>query len=83
MLAQDNNFVFAKENCCDMIVFLQIVTTGKNSLNNRFLPFTNIETEAILTVDDDQKIPLGEIQLAFRYSLTSPKEVPPALPLVI
>ena len=54
-----------------MVIFLalQIVTAGKNSLNNRFLPFSNIETEAILAIDDDQKIPLGEIQLAFRYML--------------
>ena len=43
------------------------MTAGRNSLNNRFLPFSNIETEAILTIDDDQKIPLGEIQLGFRY----------------
>ena len=44
------------------------MTAGRNSLNNRFLPFSNIETEAILTIDDDQKIPLGEIQLGFRYT---------------
>ena len=51
----------------DFFFTLQIVTAGKNSLNNRFLPFSNIETEAIMTVDDDQKIPHGEIELGFRY----------------
>ena len=50
-----------------MLFTLQIVTAGKNSLNNRFLPFSNVETEAIFTVDDDQRIPHGEIQLGFRY----------------
>ena len=46
------------------------MTTGRNSLNNRFLPFSNIETEAILAIDDDQKIPIGELQLGFRYAVS-------------
>ncbi len=40
---------------------------GRNSLNNRFLPFSNIETEAVLALDDDQLVPFNQLELAFRY----------------
>ena len=40
---------------------------GHNSLNNRFLPFSNIQTEAILSIDDDVHLRHDEIQFAFRY----------------
>ena len=32
---------------------IQVLKTKKNSLNNRFLPYESIETEAILSMDDD------------------------------
>ena len=37
-----------------------------NSLNNRFLPFDQIETEAVLSLDDDMALGQDEIQFAFR-----------------
>ena len=42
----------------------------KNSLNNRFIPYESIETEAILSVDDDVYLRHDEIQFGFRYVLT-------------
>ena len=42
-----------------------------NSLSNRFLPFKQIETEAVLSIDDDVHLRSDEIQFAFRYSLAS------------
>ncbi|XP_021341980.1 exostosin-like 3, partial [Mizuhopecten yessoensis] len=45
---------------------LKIVKTDKNSLNNRFLPFDAIETEAILSIDDDAHLRHDEIVFGFR-----------------
>ena len=45
---------------------LQVVSVGKNSLNNRFLPFSFIETDAVLSIDDDVHLRHDEIQFAFR-----------------
>jgi len=47
-------------------IFLQVVGMGRNSLNNRFLPFANVETEAVLSLDDDVHLRHDEIQFAFR-----------------
>ena len=44
----------------------QVVRAGRNSLNNRFLPLTNIQTEAILSLDDDIALTHEEIEFAFR-----------------
>ena len=38
----------------------------KNSLNNRFIPFESIHTEAVLSIDDDVYLRHDEIQFAFR-----------------
>merc|ERR1712200_347724 len=43
-----------------------VVKTEKNSLNNRFLPFSEIETEAVLSVDDDAHLRHDEIIFGFR-----------------
>ncbi|XP_037081023.1 exostosin-3-like [Pollicipes pollicipes] len=45
---------------------VEVVTVGKNSLNNRFLPFENIETDAILSIDDDAHLRHDEIVFGFR-----------------
>ncbi len=42
------------------------MSTGRNSLNNRFLPLENIQTEAVLSLDDDVHLRHDEIQFAFR-----------------
>lgn len=47
---------------------LQVVKVEKNSLNNRFVPFDVIETDAIFAVDDDVEMRHDEILLAFRYT---------------
>ena len=44
----------------------QVVRAGRNSLNNRFLPFSNIQTEAVLSLDDDIVLTHEEIEFAFR-----------------
>lgn len=45
------------------------VKASKNSLNNRFLPYDQIETEAVLSLDDDIDLRQHEIIFAFRYYL--------------
>jgi alpha-1,4-N-acetylglucosaminyltransferase EXTL3 len=45
---------------------MQVIKAGRNSLNNRFLPFDVIETEAILSVDDDAHLRHDEIMFGFR-----------------
>uniref|UniRef100_A0A0N5C454 Glyco_transf_64 domain-containing protein n=1 Tax=Strongyloides papillosus TaxID=174720 RepID=A0A0N5C454_STREA len=45
------------------IVFINVT---KNSLNNRFYPFDQIETEAVFSMDDDIDIKQHEIIFAFR-----------------
>ncbi|XP_013195012.2 exostosin-3 [Amyelois transitella] len=43
-----------------------VIRASKNSLNNRFLPYHVIETEAVLCVDDDAHLRHDEIVFAFR-----------------
>lgn len=43
-----------------------MVKTARNSLNNRFLPYDAIETEAVLSVDDDAHLRHDEIMFGFR-----------------
>lgn len=43
-----------------------MVKASKNSLNNRFLPYDIIETEAVLSVDDDTHLRHDEIVFGFR-----------------
>ena len=40
---------------------------AKNSLNNRFIPYDVIETDAIFAIDDDVEMRHDEILLAYRY----------------
>ena len=42
------------------------IKAQKNSLNNRFIPYDLIETEAVLSLDDDMDLKRAEIVLAFR-----------------
>lgn len=44
----------------------QVIKAPRNSLNNRFLPFDSIETEAVLSVDDDAHLRHDEIMFGFR-----------------
>lgn len=45
---------------------LIFVNASVNSLNNRFLPFKEIETEAVLSLDDDIDFKHHELIFAFR-----------------
>ena len=45
---------------------IEVILPPKNSLNNRFLPYSNIQTEAILSLDDDTHLRRDEIEFAFR-----------------
>lgn len=47
----------------------QVVRTEKNSLNNRFLPWDAVETEAILSIDDDAHLRHDEIMFGFRSAV--------------
>ena len=42
--------------------------TARNSLNNRFLPFDSIETECVLSLDDDVVLSHERIVFGFRYT---------------
>ena len=44
-----------------------MVKVAKNSLNNRFIPYDVIETDAIFAIDDDVEMRHDEILLAYRY----------------
>ncbi|XP_055839540.1 exostosin-3 [Episyrphus balteatus] len=50
----------------DIGVPVSVVRAPRNSLNNRFLPFDVIETEAVLSVDDDAHLRHDEILFGFR-----------------
>lgn len=50
----------------DIGVTVSVVRAPRNSLNNRFIPFDVIETEAILSVDDDAHLRHDEILFGFR-----------------
>ena len=50
----------------DIGVPIDVIKAPRNSLNNRFLPFDAIETEAVLSVDDDAHLRHDEIMFGFR-----------------
>lgn len=50
----------------DVGVPVHVVKATRNSLNNRFLPYDAIETEAVLSVDDDAHLRHDEIIFGFR-----------------
>ncbi|XP_055680775.1 exostosin-3 [Lutzomyia longipalpis] len=50
----------------DIGVPVSVVRAPRNSLNNRFLPFDVIETEAVLSIDDDAHLRHDEILFGFR-----------------
>lgn len=46
---------------------LKVIRAKHNSLNNRFIPYTDIETDAILSMDDDAHLRHDEIVFGFRF----------------
>ncbi|XP_018353839.1 PREDICTED: tripeptidyl-peptidase 2 isoform X2 [Trachymyrmex septentrionalis] len=50
----------------DIGVPIHVIKAPRNSLNNRFLPFDAIETEAVLSIDDDAHLRHDEIMFGFR-----------------
>lgn len=50
----------------DVGVPIEVVKVNRNSLNNRFLPYDSIETDAVLSLDDDSPLRPDEIVFAFR-----------------
>lgn len=63
-------------NVIRLVFLLQVVRTEKNSLNNRFLPWDAVETEAILSIDDDAHLRHDEIMFGFRSAM-----IPEFIPL--
>lgn len=48
-------------------VSLKVVQTTANKLSNRFFPYREIETEAVLSLDDDiLMLTLDEIEFGFQ-----------------
>lgn len=60
---------------------LKVVRTKENKLSNRFFPYDEIETEAVLAIDDDI-IMLTSDELQFGYEVTR-KTPSPITPLVL
>ena len=50
-------------------IFSQVIRPARNSLNNRFLPFDIIETDAILSLDDDISFRPEDLVFGFRVWL--------------
>uniref|UniRef100_H2ZHK7 Exostosin-like 3 n=1 Tax=Ciona savignyi TaxID=51511 RepID=H2ZHK7_CIOSA len=50
----------------DVGVKVVVIHPEKNSLNNRFLPWSEINTEAVLSIDDDAHLRHDEILFGFR-----------------
>ena len=50
----------------DIEVPVEVIKSEKNSLNNRFMPYNLIETEAVLSIDDDVHLRHDEIIFGFR-----------------
>lgn len=50
---------------------LKVVRTAENKLSNRFFPYDEIETEAVLAIDDDI-IMLTSDELQFGYEVREP-----------
>lgn len=53
----------------DIGVDVVVIRSEKNSLNNRFLPYNEIDTDAVLSLDDDAHLRHDEILLSFRFVL--------------
>ena len=75
LLSTQSIFVFCHEYCDNFClrntisrfaIVYQVVKGPKNSLNNRFLPYDEIKTEAVLSLDDDMVLTHEEIVLTFR-----------------
>lgn len=49
-----------------MTCMIQVIKAARNTLNNRFMPYKEIETEAVLSMDDDMYLRHDEIIFAFR-----------------
>jgi len=49
------------------VISSQAIQMEKNSLNNRFFPFDAIETDAVLSIDDDVYVSHENLLFAFRY----------------
>jgi alpha-1,4-N-acetylglucosaminyltransferase EXTL3 len=45
---------------------LCIISNERDSLNNRFVPFSLIETDAVINIDDDTSVPIKAIEFGFR-----------------
>ena len=67
----DSNLIFKKRFKSKFHYYLsaeriRLVQSSRNSLCNRFLPYEHIETDAVLSLDDDMYLRADEITLAFR-----------------
>jgi len=50
---------------------LKVIQTKENKLSNRFYPYDEIETEAVLSIDDDIiMLTADEVEFAYEVSLT-------------
>ncbi|GMT18545.1 hypothetical protein PFISCL1PPCAC_9842, partial [Pristionchus fissidentatus] len=45
---------------------VEFVRSARNSLNNRFMPYDRIETEAVFSIDDDMEVGHAELVYAFK-----------------
>ncbi|KAF8353477.1 hypothetical protein PRIPAC_98105 [Pristionchus pacificus] len=62
----NNNNSSPPADWLDMNDPFEIIMPKKNSLNNRFIPYESIETEAVISMDDDVYVTQSELVFAFR-----------------
>lgn len=62
------HFLFPESLWPKIRVPLKVVRTAENKLSNRFFPYDEIETEAVLAIDDDI-IMLTSDELQFGYEV--------------
>jgi hypothetical protein len=54
---------------------VQVLQMARNDLNNRFIPHTEIETSAVLSLDDDVLIDVADVEFAFYTWQMNPRSI--------
>lgn len=70
-----NNLNYTSPSFPQTIVPVHVYQSAKNSLNNRWFPFPETETNGIMIFDDDMMITMDEVESAFQVWKTHPSRI--------